>query len=304
MGPRGFLLPPPLKEAALIRGFGARPRLGPAPGTQNTGRDAELEESEIKEKENHCVQKITVSRGSRNVRRMEKGRQAGFLSGPLSPRAGSSGSRGQAVIVTPTPGPWGALHQAVCATLWCWGVLVPFSSLCVQNKANLCVCVWRLLLSPPSPGFGVCPSNGVGQVQDQEGVSESPTLTPLATWEATRIHAVLNASHAFPQLFLPIQRAVAHFTEKKMEAGKGSNSSKAIHLKRGGRPGAERGSALGAWRVDFGQSAQKAAAEGARMDRQGGLCCLSLEYHHSQCHGLSVSLSPVCFTGWSLSLLG
>lgn len=72
-GPMAFQLSPPLEEVgSLIWGFLARPRLSPAPETQNSGCDAELEKSKMKRK-SLCPEEADASEGW-----SKEGRQASY----------------------------------------------------------------------------------------------------------------------------------------------------------------------------------------------------------------------------------
>lgn len=104
------------------------------------------------------------------------------------------------------------------------------------------------------------------------------------------------ASHPFSLSVLPIQQALAHFREKKTEAGKESNFPEATQLKR-----VEKTQDLS---LDLGWVPGGLTSDTAPGSSVAGGTEIAGGEAWSVPMCLSVPLSPVCVIGWSLSLLG
>ena len=125
-----FQLSPPLEEVgSLIWGFLARPRLSPAPETQNSGRDAELEKSKMKRK-SLCPEEAGASEEW-----SKEGRQASYQELQASER-GTQGAGGGLIVTLPR-GPRVLSIPGVIACTLCGAgadARVPFSSLCSERS--------------------------------------------------------------------------------------------------------------------------------------------------------------------------
>lgn len=130
---------------------------------------------------------------------VQAGRLAGLFSALGAPGWGAqeAGAGGVAVAVphpeslgcSPPPG-----YQGLCPLWFRGGCVGALSQPLYSERGQVCGGGW-CLLSPPSPGFSVLARERAGAGSGLGG--DFGALLPLAAWEATRIHLVLNG---FPSI--------------------------------------------------------------------------------------------------------